>query len=85
VAVDEPGDDRQARAVDHVGARPDVLAHLRVLADRDEPAVAPGEGGRVRLPWVERADPGAENGAVGAEGHARILPRAPGVGQLGAS
>jgi hypothetical protein len=34
VAVDEPGDDRQAAAVDDVGASTDVLANLRVVADR---------------------------------------------------
>jgi hypothetical protein len=41
-----------------------VLAHLRVLADRDEPAVAPRERGRARPLRVERADPGAEDGAA---------------------
>ena len=42
-----------------------VLAHLGVVADRDDDPVAHGDGGRVRARRVERADRRAEDREVG--------------------
>ena len=76
VAVGQAGDDRQAAAVEHPRARPDARTHLRVVPDRHQHAVAPGERGRRRTLVVERPDRGAEDGPVGvhrAEDYRRAL------------
>ena len=66
VAVDEAGDERHPPPVDELGRGAGVRAHLRVVADGDDQAVADGDCGGARALGVERADGGAEDGEIGS-------------------
>ena len=57
VGIDEAGNDRPAGQVDEVGVGLDGLPHLRLFADRRDPAAPDGDRGRPRASRIARHDP----------------------------
>jgi hypothetical protein len=76
VAVDEPGNERDAAAVDELGGRPQLLADLVVAADGHDDTVAHRDRGRVRARRVERADRRADDREVGHQRRRQTPPSA---------
>src|SRR5439155_3432830 len=56
VRVGEPGNDGAAGEIDPFGGAPEKGLHLRVVADRNDAAVADGDGGGPWVRGVERDD-----------------------------
>ena len=66
VAVDQARHQRHPAPVDQLGGPAGVRAHLGVVADGDDQAVADGDRGGVRPVRIQRADGGAEDGEIGS-------------------
>ena len=65
VGVAEARGHRPSAQLDDPAGRPDMRLDRRVAADRDDPAVADGQGARPAPGWVHGGQPAAEEDEVG--------------------